>query len=76
MVILASCLTGVDMSVYGNRRARRKLTDSDRDCIEGLLKIREEMKRQISELTNAKIAEKMEVHTRTIDRITSARCVK
>ena len=58
------------MSVYGNRNARRKLTDSDRDCIEGLLKAREEMKRQLSELTNAKIAEKFEVHQRTIDRIT------
>ena len=64
------------MSVYGNRNARRKLTDGDRRCIEGLLKAREEMKRQLAELTNAKIAEKMEVHTRTIDRITSARCVK
>ena len=48
-----------------------KLTDEDVRYIRLLVEQRELYKRQASELTNAKIAEKYDVHVRTIDRITA-----
>lgn len=39
--------------------------------IRAILEERAEMKSVLSQMTNAKIAEKFEVHVRTIDRITA-----
>lgn len=48
-----------------------KLNERDVEIIRELVSIRDEYKRQASELTNKKIAEKFGVHQRTIDRITA-----
>lgn len=48
-----------------------KLTDDDVRLIRQLISHREELKRQASELTNAKIAAKFGLHYRTIDRISA-----
>lgn len=48
-----------------------KLNESDVKLIRGLIKERDRLKREISELTNEKIAEKFAVHRRTIERLSS-----
>ena len=48
-----------------------KLTDDDVKMIREMIEHREELKRQASELTAAKIAEKFGVHVRTIDRVST-----
>lgn len=46
-----------------------KLSREDVDLIRELIEVREDLKRQASELTNQKIAEKFGVHVRTIDAV-------
>lgn len=53
----------------GEQLKHSKLTDDDVRMIRDLIEHREELKRQASELTAAKIAEKFGVHVRTIDRV-------
>ena len=55
----------------GQDLPQSKLTDDDVKMIRQLIEHREELKRQASELTAAKIAQKFGVHYRTIDRIST-----
>ena len=55
----------------GQDLPQSKLTDDDVKMIRQLIEHREELKRQASELTAAKIAEKFGVHIRTIDRVST-----
>lgn len=55
----------------GSELPQSKLTDDDVRLILAVVDEREALKRQLSELTNAKLAEKFEVHRRTIDRVTA-----
>lgn len=48
-----------------------KLTEEDVSLIRELVRERDALKAQLRELTNAKIAEKIGVHVRTIDRVTT-----
>ncbi len=54
----------------GEQLPQSKLTDNDVKNIHALVKIRNKLKRELSTLTNKAIAEKFEVHYRTIDRVT------
>lgn len=55
----------------GSNLPQSKLTEDDVLIIRGIVDYREGLKAEISELTNAKIAEKFDIHVRTIDRITA-----
>ncbi len=48
-----------------------KLTNADILNIRELVEYRENLKKELSSLTNAKIAEKFDVHLRTIDKVTA-----
>lgn len=48
-----------------------KLTDDDVRLIRGLVERRNQLIQEARTLTNARIAEKFDVHQRTIDRVTS-----
>ena len=48
-----------------------KLTDSDVLMIRELVCRRDELKKKAADLTNRKLAEKFDVHIRTIDKITA-----
>ena len=53
------------------RYSARKLTTKDVELIRQLIEEREELKRKARELSASRIAEKFEVHPRTIERLTS-----
>lgn len=53
----------------GSQLPQSKLTEDDVILIRKLIDHREELKRQASQLTAKKLAEKFGVHYRTIDRI-------
>ena len=53
----------------GSDLPHAKLSEDDVALIRKLIAVREDLKRQASELTNAKIAEKFGMHVRSIDRI-------
>ena len=55
----------------GEQLPQSKLTEDDVRLILSLIEEREKHKRAASLLTNARIAEKFGVHTRSIDRITA-----
>ena len=55
----------------GSQLPWSKLNESDVKMIRDLVEARNKLKAELSELTNKKIAEKFEVHVRTIDRITA-----
>jgi len=55
----------------GSQLPHSKLNEDDVRHILRLVAHREQLKRQAAALTNAKIAEKFDVHQRTIDRITA-----
>ena len=55
----------------GSQLPQAKLTEDDVRLIHELVSERDELKRQLAGLTNAKIAEKFGVHRRTIDRVTA-----
>lgn len=55
----------------GEELPHAKLTNQDVKNIRALINYREGIKAEASELSNKKIAEKFEVHVRTIDRISS-----
>ena len=54
----------------GTQCHNAKLTDSDVRLIRQLVEERESLKRQLKTLTNAAIAEKFDVHQKTIDKVT------
>lgn len=53
----------------GSDLPHAKLTEDDVRQIRGLIAYREELRARIAALTNRRIAQKFEVHHRTIDRI-------
>lgn len=53
----------------GEQLPQSRLADEDVILIRQLVEERNKLKAQIAELTSAKIAEKFDVHSRTIDRI-------
>ena len=55
----------------GSQLPQAKISEEDAALIRSLIREREMLKRQAAALTNAKIAEKFGVHTRTIDRISA-----
>lgn len=55
----------------GSQLPWSKLDESDVQLILGIVDHRNKLKAELSELTNKKIAEKFDVHVRTIDKITS-----
>lgn len=55
----------------GSQLPQSKLTETDVELIREIIGERNQMKFVLSQMTNAKIAEKFEVHVRTIDRITA-----
>ena len=55
----------------GQELPQAKLCDDDVILIRGIVDHRNKLKKELSELTNKKIAEKFNVHFRTIDRITA-----
>lgn len=57
----------------GEDLPQSKLTEDDVRLINELVEYREKLKRELSNLTNAKIGEKFNVHRRTVERITSGR---
>ena len=60
------------LSLRGNRYAA-KLTETDLSLIHELIGHREAIKEDLKSLTNKSLAEKFDVHYRTIDRISAAR---
>ena len=55
----------------GEQLKHSKLTNDDVKMIRQLVEHREDLKRQASALSAAKLAEKFGVHYRTIDRVTA-----
>ena len=55
----------------GSKLPQSKLTETDVKLIREIIEERDQLKFVLSQMTNAKIAEKFEVHVRTIDRITT-----
>lgn len=55
----------------GSQLPQAKLDEAAVALIRQLIAERDELKRQASELTNAKLAEKFGVHVRSIDRISA-----
>ncbi len=55
----------------GSQLSHSKLDESDVTQIYGLVKYRNKLRTELASLTNAKIAEKFDVHVRTIDRVTA-----
>jgi hypothetical protein len=55
----------------GSQLSWSKLNESDVASILSLVEYRDKLKRELAEMTNAKIAEKFDVHVRTIDRVTT-----
>lgn len=55
----------------GSQLPQSRLTEDDVRLIRQLVEQRDELIRRARELTNARIAEKFDVHRRTIDRVTS-----
>lgn len=53
----------------GSELPHSKLNEDDVAKINALIEHREALKRQARELSNSKLAEKFDVHVRTIDRI-------
>ena len=60
------------LSLRGNRNAA-KLTKHDLVLINSLIDHRESLKQDLKGLSNKSLAEKFDVHYRTIDRISGAR---
>lgn len=58
----------------GSALPQSKIDESDVILIRQLIAERELLRRQASELTNAKLAEKFGVHVRSIDRISAGEC--
>lgn len=55
----------------GEQLSHAKLTDDDVRLIRDFVDEREKLKARLKGMTNASIAEKFGVHTRTIDRVTT-----
>ncbi len=55
----------------GSQLPQSKLTEADVREIFAMVEQRDRLKRQLSRLTNASIAEMYGVHVRTVDRVTS-----
>ena len=60
------------LNLRGNRYAA-KLTETDLSLIHELIAHREAVKEDLKSLSNKSLAEKFDVHYRTIDRISAAR---
>jgi len=59
------------MHKRGTELPQSKLTESDVNLIRELIDYRESLKREIKTMRNSDIAEKFNVHVRTIDRVSS-----
>lgn len=68
---MIDCAMNRTKVLRGSQLPHAKLTEQDVAHINALVDHRDELRRQLRELTNAKLAEKFGVHVRIIDRITA-----